>query len=61
MWPRRRKQISLDDMNRLISDAKEHGNSYFGILGGEPFLHPQLLEMFAAHPDCYSRSSPTAS
>src|SRR4029453_5685567 len=29
------------------------GNSYFGILGGEPFLHPQLLDIFAAHPDCY--------
>jgi MoaA/NifB/PqqE/SkfB family radical SAM enzyme len=40
-------------MNRLVNDAKAHGNSYFGILGGEPFLHPQLLDIFAAHPDCY--------
>jgi MoaA/NifB/PqqE/SkfB family radical SAM enzyme len=40
-------------MNRLIGDAKRHGNSYFGILGGEPFLHPQLLDIFGAHPDCY--------
>src|SRR5215470_15672262 len=47
------KHISLEDMNRLIGDAKEHGNSYFGILGGEPFLHPQLMEIFEAHPDCY--------
>ena len=47
------QKISLEDMNRLIDDAKTHGNSYFGILGGEPFLHPQLLELFAAHPDCY--------
>jgi MoaA/NifB/PqqE/SkfB family radical SAM enzyme len=47
------KHISLADMNRLIDDAKKHGNSYFGILGGEPFLHPQLLEIFEAHPDCY--------
>src|SRR5262249_38623750 len=31
------KHISLEDMNRLIGDAKKHGNSYFGILGGEPF------------------------
>ena len=45
--------ISLADMNRLINDAKRHGNSYFGILGGEPFLHPNLLEILAAHPDCY--------
>lgn len=47
------KRISLEDMNRIVSDAKKHGNSYFGILGGEPFLHPQLLDLFAAHPDCY--------
>jgi MoaA/NifB/PqqE/SkfB family radical SAM enzyme len=47
------KRISLSDMNRVINDAKKHGNSFFGILGGEPFMHPELLEMFAAHPDCY--------
>ena len=47
------QKISLEDMNRLLNDAKAHGNSYFGILGGEPFLHPQLLDIFAAHPDCY--------
>ena len=44
------QKISLDDLNRLVNDAKAHGNSYFGILGGEPFMHPQLLDMFAAHP-----------
>ncbi len=36
-----------------INDSKAHGNAFFGILGGEPFMHPQLLELFAAHPDCY--------
>ena len=46
-------KISLDDMNRLLNEAKQRGNSYFGILGGEPFLHPQLMDIFAAHPDCY--------
>jgi len=40
-------------MNRLISDAKKSGNSFFGILGGEPFMHPQLMDILAAHPDCY--------
>lgn len=47
------KRLSLDEMNRIVGDAKKHGNSYFGILGGEPFLHPELLDLFAAHPDCY--------
>jgi MoaA/NifB/PqqE/SkfB family radical SAM enzyme len=47
------KRLSLEDLNRIVGDAKKHGNSYFGILGGEPFLHPELLDLFAAHPDCY--------
>ena len=29
------------------------GNVFFGIVGGEPFMHPHLLEMLADHPDCY--------
>src|SRR5947208_1505493 len=45
--------IDLDTLNRTITDARTHGNSFFGILGGEPFMHPQLMEMLAAHPDCY--------
>ncbi len=45
--------IDLHTLNRTITDAKQHGNAFFGILGGEPFLHPQLLDVFAAHPDCY--------
>ena len=45
--------IDLDTLNRTITDAKKHGNAFFGILGGEPFMHPQLLELLAAHPDCY--------
>src|SRR5437016_12928366 len=48
-----REMISLEKMNELLGDAKKHGNSFFGILGGEPFMHPQLLEILAAHPDCY--------
>jgi MoaA/NifB/PqqE/SkfB family radical SAM enzyme len=47
------KSIAIEDLNRLITDAKAHGNSYFGILGGEPFLYPRLIEVFETHPDCY--------
>jgi len=25
----------------------------FGILGGEPFMHPDLIRILEAHPDCY--------
>jgi MoaA/NifB/PqqE/SkfB family radical SAM enzyme len=45
--------IDLEMLNRTIADAKRHGNSFFGILGGEPFMHPQLLDMMGTHPDCY--------
>ena len=46
-------KIDLVSMNRLINEAKRHGNSFFGILGGEPFLHPELFDILGAHPDCY--------
>lgn len=45
--------INFDDMNRLIVSAKKHGNSFFGILGGEPFMHPELIPILEAHPQCY--------
>ncbi|HEY1111821.1 MAG TPA: radical SAM protein [Opitutaceae bacterium] len=48
-----RDAIDLASLNRTILDAKRHGNAFFGILGGEPFLHPQVLDLLAAHPDCY--------
>jgi MoaA/NifB/PqqE/SkfB family radical SAM enzyme len=48
-----RKYLEFDALDRIIRDAKRHGNSYFGILGGEPFLHPQLLDLLDAHPDAY--------
>lgn len=48
-----RNAIDLETLNRTINNAREHGNSFFGILGGEPFMHPELLDLLAQHPDCY--------
>ncbi|HLH54927.1 MAG TPA: radical SAM/SPASM domain-containing protein [Verrucomicrobiae bacterium] len=45
--------IELETLNRVVREARAHGNSFFGILGGEPFMHPNLLEFLAAHPACY--------
>lgn len=45
--------IDVDSMDRLITDAKKAGNVFFGILGGEPFMHPRLLEILESHPDAY--------
>jgi MoaA/NifB/PqqE/SkfB family radical SAM enzyme len=47
------RRLDAADVNRVIREAKQHGNSFFGILGGEPFLHPGLFDILAAHPDCY--------
>ncbi|MDA1138278.1 MAG: radical SAM protein [Planctomycetota bacterium] len=46
-------KIEVEAMNKLINEAKEVGNSFFGILGGEPFMHPELFEILESHPDCY--------
>jgi MoaA/NifB/PqqE/SkfB family radical SAM enzyme len=45
--------ITPDAFRKLVREAKEVGNVFFGIVGGEPFMHPQLLDMLAEHPDCY--------
>jgi MoaA/NifB/PqqE/SkfB family radical SAM enzyme len=45
--------IDLETLDRTVTDAKQHGNAFFGILGGEPFMHPQLFDLLAKHPDCY--------
>lgn len=47
------KTLSLETLDRIVRQAKPHGCTFYGILGGEPLLHPQLIELFARHPDCY--------
>jgi MoaA/NifB/PqqE/SkfB family radical SAM enzyme len=49
----KQSKIEVDSMNRLITEAKAMGNSFFGILGGEPFMHPEILEILGNHRDCY--------
>jgi MoaA/NifB/PqqE/SkfB family radical SAM enzyme len=49
----KQSKIEVSAMDRLIREAKEMGNSFFGILGGEPFMHPEVLQIFRNHPDCY--------
>jgi MoaA/NifB/PqqE/SkfB family radical SAM enzyme len=48
-----RTEIDIVTLNRTISDAKAHGNAFFGILGGEPFIHTRFFEILESHPDCY--------
>src|SRR5262249_54452385 len=49
----KQQTISPEAFDKLVREAKEMGNVFFGIVGGEPFMHPRLLDMLEAHPDCY--------
>ena len=48
-----RQIIDLPAMDKLIGEAKAMGNRFFGLVGGEPFMHPDLLEIPRRHQDCY--------
>lgn len=48
-----RKEIEIETLNATINDAKAHGNAFFGILGGEPFMHSRFFDIIESHPDCY--------
>jgi MoaA/NifB/PqqE/SkfB family radical SAM enzyme len=45
--------IDVPALNRMITTAKKVGNSFFGLLGGEPFMHKGLFDVLEAHPDAY--------
>ncbi len=49
----KQSRIELDAASKTIREAKAMGNSFFGILGGEPFMHKDLLTLFETHPDVY--------
>ena len=49
----KQERLDLEAMSKLIAEAREMGNSFFGIVGGEPFMHPELLQIIDRHPDCY--------
>jgi MoaA/NifB/PqqE/SkfB family radical SAM enzyme len=49
----KQQTISPAAMRKLVTEAKQMGNTFFGIVGGEPFMHPQLFDLLSPHPDCY--------
>ncbi len=46
-------ELSLETMDTIIQQCKTKGSYFYGILGGEPLLHPQIFELIAKHPDAY--------
>lgn len=49
----KQQKIDVDALNRMIGEAKQMGNSFFGLLGGEPFMHKELLDVIGQHRDAY--------
>ena len=49
----KQQKIDFAAMDRMITEAKAVGNSFFGLLGGEPFMHAELFDILEAHPDAY--------
>jgi MoaA/NifB/PqqE/SkfB family radical SAM enzyme len=47
------ESLDLQRINKIIDDSKQYGSYFFGILGGEPLLYKELLQIFRSHPDCY--------
>lgn len=45
--------LDIGIVNQIVSDSKTQGSFFFGILGGEPLMYPDLYKIFRANPDCY--------
>jgi MoaA/NifB/PqqE/SkfB family radical SAM enzyme len=47
----RDQDLSFSLMDRVLREGKEMGIYFIVVSGGEPFLHPDLFDLFAAHDD----------
>ncbi|HEY3323096.1 MAG TPA: radical SAM protein [Planctomycetota bacterium] len=47
------RQLSREDLEGIISAGKKQQAHFFTLLGGEPFLHPDICRVFEGHPECY--------
>src|SRR5262245_21741781 len=49
----KQEAMAPEAFHGLVAEARDMGNVFFGIVGGEPFMHPRLFELLEPHPDCY--------
>ncbi len=47
------KGMNPETLNNIITESKKKGSYFFGILGGEPIMYPNLINVLEKHPDCY--------
>src|SRR5688572_20749432 len=45
--------IQPEAFHKLVREARQMGNVFFGVVGGEPFMHPKLFELLEPHRDSY--------
>jgi MoaA/NifB/PqqE/SkfB family radical SAM enzyme len=48
-----RHQLSVDDVDAIITAGKKQKAYFYSLLGGEPMIYPALWDIIARHPDCY--------
>ena len=48
-----RRELSLEQLDGIITSCKQKGSCFFGILGGEPLMYGHLLNVLKKHSDCY--------
>jgi len=47
------EDLDAELIHRVLRESKEMGIYFVTVSGGEPFIRPDLLELFAAHEDMY--------
>ena len=49
----RARHLPEDQLDTIIESGKAQKANYYTLLGGEPFLYKNLMDVFARHKDCY--------
>ena len=47
------RHLSAESVDALIESGKKQNAYYYTLLGGEPFLHKDLMNILERHSDCY--------
>jgi MoaA/NifB/PqqE/SkfB family radical SAM enzyme len=51
-YPKQDDPMSFDTLDRIVTEGKEMGVYFYTISGGEPFMRPDLLDLYEKHGDC---------
>jgi MoaA/NifB/PqqE/SkfB family radical SAM enzyme len=51
-YPRSDDPLPLETLDRIVTEGKSMGTYFYTISGGEPFLRPDLLDLYERHTDC---------